>query len=125
MASDPGFKATVREVAGGPIVLSLAGELDLTCVDELRSRFDLLGVGEPSAIVVDLRRLTFIDSSGLHALVTSARTIEASGGSAVFAGANEHVAGLFEVVRFAEVVPVEPSFEAALERAEREASAPT
>ena len=122
---DIGFETTVRATEHGAVVVALAGELDLVTVDRLRSRFDPLRVGDPSTVVVDLRGLTFVDSSGLNMLVICIRAVERNGGSVVVAGANEHIAGLFEVVRFPDTVTVAPSFDAALEQAERTASART
>jgi anti-sigma B factor antagonist len=118
-----GFSVRVSDPGGTVCTVSLAGELDLTTTDELRSRFERFGTRLPSSVVMDLRELSFVDSSGLNALVAVARMVEANEGRIVFAGANDHIAGLFEIVRFAEAVTVESSVDAALEQAEREASA--
>jgi anti-anti-sigma factor len=49
--------------------LLVAGELDLATVPRLREELDtLFDVGWPH-VVVDLRETTFMDSSGVHALV--------------------------------------------------------
>jgi len=50
--------------------LELVGELDLSTVDPLKLRLELVEREEPDTIVVDLRRVTFMDSMGLGILVS-------------------------------------------------------
>ena len=49
--------------------LELIGELDLSTVDPLKLRLELVERDEPESIVVDLRRVTFMDSMGLGILL--------------------------------------------------------
>src|SRR5437763_15452273 len=49
--------------------LSLAGEFDLAGIEHFEAAIDRLEAGDPPAIVIDLSALTFMDSSGLRALV--------------------------------------------------------
>jgi anti-anti-sigma factor len=49
------------------------GELDIATVRELVSCFARDGFGDAEAVVIDLSGVTFIDASGLHALL-KART---------------------------------------------------
>jgi anti-sigma B factor antagonist len=50
-------------------VVTLGGELDVVCADAFRRRFAEATEGEPSHVVIDLRDLTFIDSTGLALLL--------------------------------------------------------
>jgi anti-sigma B factor antagonist len=54
-----------REVAVVP-----AGELDLSCADRLHDEVTALRAAGFDQILVDLRRVTFLDSSGLRILLT-------------------------------------------------------
>ncbi|WGL50558.1 STAS domain-containing protein [Nocardioides sp. BP30] len=58
----------VAEDAGDHLV-TLSGELDLLHVATLRHRLEALLVEGSAQLVIDLRGLAFIDSSGLGALV--------------------------------------------------------
>jgi len=49
--------------------LTLEGELDLASSPILKAVLDRLERGPASVIVVDLRRVSFLDASGLHVLV--------------------------------------------------------
>ena len=50
-------------------VVTLGGELDVVCADAFRRGFAEATEGEPAHIVIDLRDLTFIDSTGLALLL--------------------------------------------------------
>lgn len=106
---------TVTEPFEGVHVVALAGELDLSTTPALTERLGALPRAAPAAVVVDLSGLTFIDSSGLNALVLAARARNADGAFAV-AGATGHIARVLEVVHLAKSVDVAPSVEEALGR---------
>ncbi|UQU62964.1 STAS domain-containing protein [Couchioplanes caeruleus] len=62
-----------RTTAGpGRVVVTLTGECDLEGRDELTAVL-LSAVGSAPVVVVDLAGVTFIDSSGIHGLVTAHR----------------------------------------------------
>ena len=102
----------------GLFVVALVGELDMASAAELSLRLAGLGKNERFRVVVDVSGLAFIDSSGLNALVTSARAVEANDGWMIVAGASQHIARVFDVVRLADSVQVEASVKEALRRAE-------
>jgi anti-sigma B factor antagonist len=53
------------------VKVSPAGELDLATIEELQNELEkLIEAGFPR-IVVDLRRVEFLDSTGLHALLSA------------------------------------------------------
>ncbi|MGO9497503.1 MAG: STAS domain-containing protein [Solirubrobacteraceae bacterium] len=60
------------------VVLTLGGELDLATVSLLQERLDHAVRGKV-AVVIDLSRLRFIDSSGLDLLVRAERQLRDSG----------------------------------------------
>jgi anti-sigma B factor antagonist len=50
-------------------VVALGGELDVVCADAFKRRFAEATEDEPTHVVIDLRGLTFIDSTGLGLLL--------------------------------------------------------
>ena len=67
----PEFEVTVT-ADGGVRVVAVSGELDIDTMVELRAA--LLADGLPCATtVVDLRGLTFVDSSGVSGIMAAAR----------------------------------------------------
>jgi anti-sigma B factor antagonist len=64
------LRVTVEESAAGQLVVALDGELDLATVPEVIGAVTrVLASGQVSELVVDVDRLEFLDSSGVHALV--------------------------------------------------------
>jgi anti-sigma B factor antagonist len=62
----------------GHVLVTLTGEIDISTVGELRERLaDLAAAGRP--LVTDLDQVTFIDATGLGALVGAARRAAAHG----------------------------------------------
>ena len=56
------------EKVGGSVRVALSGELDLASTERFDSELQGLAEASPEEIVVDLRRLTFLDSTGLRVL---------------------------------------------------------
>jgi len=119
--SDDALSISVTEPSEGLFVVALSGELDMASAGELSLRLAGLRSAR-TRIVVDVSALAFIDSSGLNALVTSARAVDADDGWIVVAGPSQHIARVFDVVRLAESVEIEGSVKEALRRAETTAA---
>ena len=76
---DGELSVTVRRDRGA-VIAEVTGDIDMSTVAGLRERlFGLADSGQP--LIVDLNRITFIDSAGLGVLVTAARRAGAHGGS--------------------------------------------
>jgi anti-anti-sigma factor len=70
---------TVRRERG-VVIAEVAGEIDVSTAAGLRERLsELADSGQP--LIVDLNRITFIDSTGLGALIAVTRRAVAHGGS--------------------------------------------
>ena len=99
------------EVGGVPVV-RLEGEIDKLAVEHARARLDpLVASGK---LVIDLDRVSFIDSAGLHALFGLGRVASAAGvGLALAVPPSCAVARAVEIVRLADAMPVRESVESA------------
>jgi anti-anti-sigma factor len=67
-----------RKVGDMPWV-TLAGELDISTAQEVERELVRIDRQGPSRIVVDMRELTFIDSTGLRAILTADARFRRSG----------------------------------------------
>jgi anti-sigma B factor antagonist len=75
----PAFDVQER-VEGDSATLVLAGELDISTADRLQQAVARVCVAKgPRALLIDLQRLVFIDSSGLAAMVYASRLCERHG----------------------------------------------
>jgi anti-sigma B factor antagonist len=83
-------------------LLRLVGELDLAGVDEFER---LLGAGErqdAETFVLDLRELTFIDSSGVRALIMADQRVRSGGGRFIVVRGQERVSEVLEMTGVAQ-----------------------
>jgi anti-anti-sigma factor len=65
---------SIRVTEGDPVVLSVAGELDIASAPALRrSLLDTLAETDGIPVALDASGLTFVDSSGLAVLLMGAR----------------------------------------------------
>jgi anti-sigma B factor antagonist len=55
----------------GLVRIALKGELDLSTVGKVQDELNRVEAGSPSVLVLDLSKLTFLDSTGLRCLVTA------------------------------------------------------
>ena len=75
---------TVSDDAGRR--LSVAGEVDVSCADELRAAIDAqIAEGVTGELVVDLAEVPYIDSTGIGVLVGAAHRVSEAGGTLVVA----------------------------------------
>lgn len=98
-------------------VIQLSGVLDGTKVGQLRREVnDVVGAGA-DIVLVDLADVTFMDSSGLGALVVALKTVRTSGGKLFICSINDQVKMLFELTsmdRVFEVFANRAEFESAM-----------
>ena len=78
MTDQPTFELRTAAAATDTVVVTVLGEIDMTTAPELA---DALAAATPSVrrVVVDLSNVTFLDSSGLSALVRSRRELAGAG----------------------------------------------
>jgi anti-sigma B factor antagonist len=68
-----GFGLTIDEYEPGAVRFALRGELDLAHAYTFDEELRTVEATSPSAIVIDLRELTFLDSCGLARLLAARR----------------------------------------------------
>jgi anti-sigma B factor antagonist len=73
----------LTHLEGQPPTVTLSGEIDLTAQPQLRSCLAKALTARPAQIVIDMTDLTFIDSSGLAALVIAHQQLTPARGGLV------------------------------------------
>lgn len=68
-----GFGLTIEPLAGGAVRVALRGELDLEHAYTFDEELRRVEGARPSCLVLDLRGLSFLDSSGLARLLAANR----------------------------------------------------
>ena len=77
--------------------VAVSGELDLASSDAVQDALDEAVEQASEILVVDLSETTFIDSTGLHAVIRCERRASAAGIGVVVVGARPQVRRVFEL----------------------------
>jgi anti-sigma B factor antagonist len=97
------------EKAGDVTVVTLPGEqLDAGNAKDFKR--DVASLLEPRGkVVFDLAGLQFVDSSGLGAILSCLRNLNANGGDLKLCGMSKPVRALFELVRMHKIFDIYPT----------------
>jgi anti-anti-sigma factor len=77
----------------------VGGELDLASAEELEAGLKQLEAGEPDVLVLDLRELEFMDSTGLRTVIAADSRARERGARLVVVRAPEEVDRVFRLTR--------------------------
>jgi anti-sigma B factor antagonist len=97
-----------------PNVLPLEGEIDLHVSPTITASLKMMIEKKPPRLIVDLARVSYIDSSGLAVLIEGMRNVEEYGGKFALAGLQEPVRTVFEIARLDQVFQIFPDVNTAL-----------
>jgi anti-sigma B factor antagonist len=100
--------------SGGAVVVRLAGRLDLASAAEVKQRLTRAIAEGHRRLVVDLGDVTFIDSSGLGALIGGLKAARLQRGDLRIARAGEQARLVLELTTLARVLQPYPTVEEAL-----------
>ena len=89
------FNVVVRR-EGAALVVAPEGELDMATVATLRASLET-ELGDARVLVLDLRGLNFLDTSGLQLVFEQQRRAEEEGFSFVLVRGQRHVQRLFDI----------------------------
>ena len=88
------------------VVLELAGEIDMRCSIELRSKFMELFQDKPRVLIVNMTEVEFMDSSGLATLVEALKWCRRNGGQLKLVGLVQRVLNIFEISRLESIFQI-------------------
>ncbi|MEO5721016.1 MAG: STAS domain-containing protein, partial [Chthoniobacterales bacterium] len=80
-----------------PNVLPLEGEIDLHVSPGIAASLKKITDAKPEQVVVDLGRVSYIDSSGLAVLIEAMQNVMGYGGKFALAGLQDSVRPIFEI----------------------------
>ncbi|MER6472343.1 STAS domain-containing protein [Streptomyces collinus] len=99
--------------ADGATVVAVSGEVDHNSAGPLIQALALDGLGERPRVVVDMRGVGFMDSSGINVLLAAHRDLSPAGWLRL-AGVQSSVMRTLELVGVDHVIPCYPSLTDAL-----------
>ena len=95
-----------REEKDGVTIVSLTGEVDMRSSPELRG--ELRGVSDTSVphVVINLEKVSYIDSSGIATLIECLKHVAQYGGKLSLVGVNEDIYPVFELAHLTDVFDI-------------------
>ena len=94
-----------------PYIVPLEGEIDLHVSPRIANMLNAAVKEQPRQLVVDLSKVSYIDSSGLAVLIEAMQNVEKYGGKFALAGLQENVKPIFEIARLDQVFRIFPDIE--------------
>lgn len=91
------FSTEIRELGENVGLLQVTGEIDLSSATTLESQFQVLAKRGLTKVIVDASEVTFMDSTGVHALIKGKRAIHETG-SAIFLVCSPPVRRVLELI---------------------------
>jgi anti-sigma B factor antagonist len=91
-----------RDEADGRITLTLRGELDISSAPSLEEALGRIEEAGPDLLVIDLRGLAFMDSTGLRTIVAADQRARAQDRRVIIVRGPEAVDRIFSVTRLDE-----------------------
>jgi anti-anti-sigma factor len=85
--------------SGGQVTVSLKGELDLSSVGKVEEELARVEADGPAVLVLDLSQLSFLDSTGLRAVVTADERARTNGRRLVIVRGPDPVQRVFAITR--------------------------
>ena len=104
-------RVNITELSPEARVLHLEGELDLHVSTHAAAELNVLTHGKFPLIVVDLEKVTYVDSSGLAVLIGAMQTVKAYGGRFVLTALHRNVLHIFETAQVMQVFEIHPDLQ--------------
>lgn len=87
------------EERDGLVHVALMGELDLSTVGKVQDELNRVEADAPATVVVDLSKLSFLDSTGLRCIVTADERAREAGRRVVIVRGPDAVQRVFSITR--------------------------
>ena len=100
---------------GGVTIIALQGNLmGGPDASSINSKLHELVEAGKKHVVIDLKAVEFVNSSGLSLLIGGVSTMKTAGGSLIFANASEKIAGLITITKLDQLFKLYPSVDVAV-----------
>lgn len=92
---------TMTKTADATVVI-LTGELDISEAPRVERELEAIQNERPRCVVIDLRNLTFMDSSGLRLIISAYQRLDAAGAKLQLIPGPDAIQRIFSVTRLDE-----------------------
>ncbi len=108
---------------GDALVVAVHGHLDTASSTPFEERLRKLIEEGARQVVMECTAMDYINSSGLKAVLITAKALEAAGGKLVLCGLSPNVLMIFEMIGFTRILSILPGREEALRSLEADGAA--
>ena len=98
------------------VIIELAGEIDMKCSAKIKSKFKEVFRNKPHTVIVDMTKVSFMDSSGLAVLVGALKQSRINNGELKLAGLTKDVKAIFEICRLETIFQIFDTLDEALSK---------
>jgi anti-sigma B factor antagonist len=109
-----GLETRTKSLADNVTLVEVEGRLNAVVAPDLKEQLKGLVASGRVKLLLDLTAVSFIDSSGLAALVSGFRAARENGGTIKLAGLNDQTRTVFRITKLDRVFEIHPDVEAAL-----------
>ncbi|MFH1665597.1 MAG: STAS domain-containing protein [Candidatus Omnitrophota bacterium] len=96
------------EEKDGLSILRMNGDIDISTSPQLKKSFDKMLSGRDRKVVINLKDVHYVDSSGLATLVEIFKNLRVSGGKLKLTNLSAKVKGLFEITKLDKLFDILP-----------------
>lgn len=100
------FSVRVDATSHEEPVVAVSGEIDIASAPRLKRQLIELAHGAPTAIVIDMSDVSFMDSTGLVVLSLSRKQLEHNGGKLILAGLQPQILRLLQLAGLDDVFSI-------------------
>lgn len=91
------MKIQVKNIGSGVESVAIQGDLDFHSAGDLRKEFAKLGERKVTKVLIDLKKVSYVDSSGLAAFVEFFQMTKEYSGKIAFCNLNRDVRNVFQI----------------------------
>jgi anti-sigma B factor antagonist len=111
--SDPVLTVTAQPHPSGPVLITVAGELDFSTAADLRDVIRDVHF-TPVGVVIDLTDVLYCDSTGITVLVTASQQARSAGSPLALAGLSDNLQRVFGIAGLNEILSSYPTVDQAV-----------
>ena len=104
-----------QEDKDGVLVVRVTGDIDINTSPDVKKTFDRTISGKPQKVIINLKEVNYVDSSGLATLVEILKNMRANGGKLKISNLSQKVKGLFEITRLDKLFDISGEEQEAME----------
>lgn len=106
--------AVKTETKNGLMVCYIEGEIDINSSPDIKKVFDKIISKKTSKMVINLAKVTYVDSSGLATLVEILKNMKTYGGRMRLVNLSSKIKSLFEITKLEKLFEIMASEEEAI-----------